>query len=175
MQNKDLEQKILNLKAEIYKIYIKKLTPKLNLIEQERLQILETDNLFCYRFWIFTILGILYSIAMLLYQFFTNLTTYGFSNNSSIKQLELILLLIIILVMFIIYIISAIPSLKPKTKLEDVDFEKEFETHTTNEIECRYLLTPAFIERFNNIKMTFSARNISCSFYKNKVYLAIPT
>lgn len=33
MQNKDLEQKILNLKAEIYKIYIKKLTPKLNLIE----------------------------------------------------------------------------------------------------------------------------------------------
>ncbi len=50
MQNKDLEQKILNLKAEIYKIYIKKLTPKLNLIEQERLQILETDNLFCYRF-----------------------------------------------------------------------------------------------------------------------------
>ncbi len=112
---------------------------------------------------------------MLLYQFFTNLTTYGFSNNSSIKQLELILLLIIILVMFIIYIISAIPSLKPKTKLEDVDFEKEFETHTTNEIECRYLLTPAFIERFNNIKMTFSARKISCSFYKNKVYLAIPT
>lgn len=77
--------------------------------------------------------------------------------------------------MFIIYIISAIPSLKPKTKLEDVDFEKEFETHTTNEIECRYLLTPAFIERFNNIKMTFYARKISCSFYKNKVYLAIPT
>lgn len=61
------------------------------------------------------------------------------------------------------------------TTLEDVTFEKKFDVFTDDEVEARYLITPSFMERLNNIKVAFSADNISCSFYEKYFLLALHT
>ena len=61
------------------------------------------------------------------------------------------------------------------TTLEDVVFEKKFDVYTDDEVEARYLITTAFMERLNNIKVTFEANNISCAFYQNKLLIGIDT
>lgn len=51
------------------------------------------------------------------------------------------------------------------TVLEDVVFEKKFDVFTNDEIEARYLITPSFMKRLNNIKTAFEAIDVSCAFY----------
>lgn len=62
-----------------------------------------------------------------------------------------------------------------KITLEDVKTNKRFNAYSSDQIEGRYLLTPAFIERFNNLKTVFGTNKIKCSFHKNKLYIAIST
>lgn len=59
-----------------------------------------------------------------------------------------------------------------KVELEDVDFHKKFKVFSTDQIESRYLLTTAFIERFKDIMKAFKTDRIYCSFYKDYVYIA---
>ena len=61
------------------------------------------------------------------------------------------------------------------TTLEDVDFENQYDVFTNDETEARYLITPAFMERFKAIKETFKAYNVECAFYDGKVILALDT
>lgn len=61
------------------------------------------------------------------------------------------------------------------TELEDVRFEKLFDVYTDDEIEARYILTPTFMDRLNNLKSSFKSSNITCSFFKNSLYIAIST
>ena len=70
--------------------------------------------------------------------------------------------------------ISGVKGLK-HTKLEDVVFEKNNDVYTNNEVEARYLITPAFMERYNNIKMSFKADSIRSAFYENKLIIALET
>lgn len=71
--------------------------------------------------------------------------------------------------------------IKPKTvggpykevKLEDVDFSKKFTVRSTDQVEARYLLTPAFMERYKNIQKAFGGESISASFLDNKLLIAI--
>ena len=42
-----------------------------------------------------------------------------------------------------------------KTELEDVVFEGKYDVFTDNEVEARYLITPAFMNKFNDIKKIF--------------------
>lgn len=70
--------------------------------------------------------------------------------------------------------ISGVKGLK-HTTLEDVVFEKNNDVYTNNEVEARYLITPAFMERFNNIKMSFKADSIRCAFYENKLIIGLET
>lgn len=67
---------------------------------------------------------------------------------------------------------SGLSKLK-HTTLEDVIFEKKFDVFTDDEVEARYLLTTAFMERLTNIVTAFKAKNISCAFYQDKLILAI--
>ena len=68
------------------------------------------------------------------------------------------------------------PSFKlHKTKLEDVEFEKKFDVFTDDEVEARYLLTTAFMERLNKIQVAFKANKVSASFYEEKLYIALHT
>lgn len=62
-----------------------------------------------------------------------------------------------------------------RTVLESVEFEKKYDVFTTDEIEARYIITPAFMDRLKNIKFAFNVKDISCGFYNNNLFLAMPT
>lgn len=61
------------------------------------------------------------------------------------------------------------------TELEDVNFEKRFDVFTNDEIEARYILTPAFMERLTNIRMAFHCKAVRCAFYNNRLFIGMPT
>ncbi len=62
-----------------------------------------------------------------------------------------------------------------RVKLEDVVFEKHFEVYSSDQIEARYLLTTAFMERILKLKELYRGKKIEISFYTNKILLAIDT
>jgi len=64
---------------------------------------------------------------------------------------------------------------RERIKLEDVVFEKDFEVFSDNQIEARYLLTTAFMERMLRAKRAFQGKNIQFSFFDNKLLIAIET
>lgn len=59
-----------------------------------------------------------------------------------------------------------------KVDLEDIEFNKTYDVYSTDQIEARYLLTTAFLERFRNINMAFDTKVAYCSFYGKYVYIA---
>jgi len=61
-----------------------------------------------------------------------------------------------------------------EVKLEDPEFSKKFHVRSQDQVEARYLLTTAFMERFKNIQKTFEGKTISCSFLNNTLLIAIP-
>lgn len=61
-----------------------------------------------------------------------------------------------------------------KVKLEDPKFEKTFEVYSSDQVEARYLLTTAFMERLLQLTESFGGKGIECSFYKNKLLIMIP-
>ena len=56
--------------------------------------------------------------------------------------------------------------------LEDPEFEKNYLVFATDQIESRYLITTAFMERLKRIQLAFNAEHISCSFFGDSVYIA---
>ena len=69
---------------------------------------------------------------------------------------------------------SPSPILK-HTELEDVDFEKRFDVFTDDEVEARYLITPSFMERLNEMQVAFKADKVSCAFYNKYLFVALHT
>lgn len=61
------------------------------------------------------------------------------------------------------------------TILEDVCFEEKFDVFCNDEIEARYLITPAFMERLASLKLELFANEIRCAFYKNNLFIALST
>ena len=61
------------------------------------------------------------------------------------------------------------------TVLEDVNFEKNFDVFTNDEVEARYLITPSVMERINNLAVSFNASFYSCAFYKGNIFIALKT
>ena len=62
-----------------------------------------------------------------------------------------------------------------EVKLEDPKFCKKFNAYSSDQVEARYLLTTAFIERFQNLNTAFGAKKAKCSFYGDKIMFAIST
>jgi len=67
-------------------------------------------------------------------------------------------------------------------KLEDIEFEKEYrayskltESKVDTQIEARYLLTSAFLDRLKTIKENFGAEYVRAAFKDKKIVLAIHT
>ena len=60
-------------------------------------------------------------------------------------------------------------------KLEDVEFSKRYAAYSSDEVEGRYLITTAFMERFKNFENVFKSKNIKCSFYNDRLMFAIST
>ena len=62
-----------------------------------------------------------------------------------------------------------------KVQLEDLFFEKIFEVFSDDQIEARYLLTTAFMERVLKLRDLFGGKSIQFSFFNDKLLFAIPT
>lgn len=60
-----------------------------------------------------------------------------------------------------------------KVKLEDPNFEREFEVHSTDQVEARYLLTPCFMERLLQFKCLPSVKELQLAFSEGRIYMAI--
>ena len=52
---------------------------------------------------------------------------------------------------------------KLKVKLEDVEFEKKYNTYSDDQVEARYILTPSFMERLKNLETVFGTNQLSCN------------
>jgi len=60
-----------------------------------------------------------------------------------------------------------------KIELEDVEFNRLFDTYSSDEVEARYILTTAFIERFKALKQIFNAKEIRASFFEDTLMIAL--
>lgn len=58
-------------------------------------------------------------------------------------------------------------------KLEDPEFEKYYTASSSDQVEGRYLITTAFMARFNDLKNAFGTRNVCCSFYGDSLMFGI--
>ena len=91
----------------------------------------------------------------------------------------------IVIILMIITVFTTYSFLKNKeesieeplneVKLEDPKFSKRFNVYSSDQIEARYLVTTAFMERFYNLKTAFGAKKIKCSFYGDTLMIAIHT
>ncbi len=61
------------------------------------------------------------------------------------------------------------------TTLEDVEFEKQFDVFTDDEVEARYLITPSFMERLKNMRVAFAASGVQCAFYGKYLLIGLKT
>ncbi|TSJ48179.1 DUF3137 domain-containing protein [Fluviicola chungangensis] len=57
-------------------------------------------------------------------------------------------------------------------KLENPEFEKKFAVYSTDEQECRYILTPSMMERLLEMSKRINFK-IAISFRNNQVYIAV--
>ena len=62
-----------------------------------------------------------------------------------------------------------------KVTLEDPEFNKRFDVYSSDQIEARYLITPSFMERLNNLTTAFGTKKVKCSFFDDKFMIAIST
>ena len=62
---------------------------------------------------------------------------------------------------------------KSDIKLEDINFSKNFDVYSEDEVEARYLLTPTFIEKLLKLKKVMKADTVKCSFYNNSIMIAV--
>lgn len=64
---------------------------------------------------------------------------------------------------------------RKEIKLEDTKFGRQFRVYSGDEVEARYLVTPAFMERFLNLTTAFGTNKAKCAFFDNKIMFAIST
>lgn len=62
-----------------------------------------------------------------------------------------------------------------RTDLEDSIFNKKYDVYTDDEVEARYLLTSAFMQRLKDLKVAFKADRIRCAFYKDYLLIGLFT
>lgn len=86
---------------------------------------------------------------------------------------DLVVLALVVSIVFGLYYVQK--KKMQDVKLETDSFEKRFNVYTKDQIEARYLITPSFMERLQNLKTAFGTRNIKCSFFDNQIMFAIPT
>jgi len=58
-------------------------------------------------------------------------------------------------------------------RLEDPEFENQFEVYSSDQVEARYLLTTSFMQRLLDLKTAFGGKKIECSFYNKSLLMLI--
>ena len=85
-----------------------------------------------------------------------------------------------IIILFVVVLIAIFGRNEKQEKLEKVNLEdpvfgKNFNVYSSDEVESRYLITTAFMERFNNLNTAFGSRMAKCSFFEENIMFAITT
>lgn len=62
-----------------------------------------------------------------------------------------------------------------RIRLEDTKFESIFEVYGSDQIEARYLLTTAFMERMLKLRDLFGGKSVQFSFKDRELLIAVPT
>lgn len=69
-----------------------------------------------------------------------------------------------------------------RVSLEDPRFEQKFEVYAESQIEARYVLTTAFMERLLSLEEAYNSKggkrgvgSLQCRFFDNKVFIMIPS
>lgn len=58
-------------------------------------------------------------------------------------------------------------------KLEDIEWSSKFNVYSNNQVEARYILTPALMEQIKALKKLYRAKRIAFSFENNSVIIAL--
>jgi len=96
--------------------------------------------------------------------------------NNILPTLVIYGIVMIVILLFSVLYKAVVPKeILREIKLEDPEFSKKYKAYSSDQVEGRYLITPAFMERFKNIQTSFGAKNVKCSFYDNSLMFAIST
>lgn len=85
------------------------------------------------------------------------------------------IILVLIISCLIIFISNLIDKITKGVTLESTYFNRLFSVCSEDQTEARYVLDTAFMERFYNLKKAFRGNFVSCSFYGDKLMIAIST
>ena len=102
----------------------------------------------------------------------------GIGFDLFLKSMNIVAVLVIVAIAaLIIYFVSKNQEGEPlnEVTLEDPRFCKKFNAYSSDQVEARYLLTTAFIERFQNLNTAFGAKKAKCSFFDDEIMFAIST
>lgn len=133
---------------------------------------------------IFNITSIMGFILLFIPVFYILINEIFVKNRTVIELLPVYYLIIVALILMLCVIISVFLDFKKeeqrnkkknKVALENSKFMKKFDVYSSDQIEARYLISPAFMERFYNFKTIFNAKKIKCSFYDSSLMIAIST
>ena len=59
-----------------------------------------------------------------------------------------------------------------RVRLEDPEFEKQFEVYSTSQVEARFILTPDFMERLLGLQRQFG-KDLQAAFHNNDMLIAV--
>ncbi len=93
------------------------------------------------------------------------------SAHDAVMMLQALIISIGILCIYVKFILDKLKlhSQFERVNLEDSEFQKRFKVSSKDQIESRYFLTPAFMERFKNLGLAFGATNMRCTAYGNEI------
>lgn len=92
----------------------------------------------------------------------------------TIFWLTVVFLCLLGVIIGIIHKFVSTPKLE-KIKLEDPVFSRKFKVFSEDQVEARYLVTTAFMERFLRLNTAFGTNKAKCAFFDNNILFAIST
>ena len=66
-------------------------------------------------------------------------------------------------------------KLEKRVNLEDIVFSKKWKVYADDQVEARYVLTPAVMERMLAVKKLFHGNRLDFSFWGNNLLIAVHT
>lgn len=62
-----------------------------------------------------------------------------------------------------------------RADLVDPEFEKQFDVYTNDQVESRYLIHPAMIEKIKAIRATYAAKGVMAAYFMDSLLLLLPS
>ena len=114
----------------------------------------------------------------LTFPFFTigiNLKDTPFVSHLAFVFIPLISYFIILYILYRLYCKFSKKKATQNVALEKINFARNWSVLTDDQIEARYILNPAFMEKIAEIKQLFYGSSVDFSFFENKLLIAVHT